>query len=407
MIDTGISGAPQVLVDGRPASTLLGDKSVVAAKLVRHLADHATPCGALPGVQLQSEVTEFALACISLGERMLDGHVTTTEDMGEVRAASARWARAGYPLELVLRILHEGVRKCGALLNVKAGTTDPAPLLEIQRTLFDLLERVTVAATASYLDEVAGTGGRDISADPVDRRAVRSAAGLRANERSDECTIVSLCISGEPAAASPPAAPGRQPAARVQAALVHQLGGTALRSLSPRGATVMLPGTPDREVIARVLEPFTERAAVPLIATMARSRSGTVPLAVQQVHELLALARQVRLSPGLYDMSDLALDYQIARPGAGRVRLAELIQPLERTPELIETLEVHIANDLNRQRTAKKMYVHANTVDYRLKRVAQLTGCDPTRPSGLRRLQAALLARRLEASQRRDRVRPE
>ncbi|WP_231609763.1 CdaR family transcriptional regulator, partial [Rhodococcus sp. CX] len=79
-----------------------------------------------------------------------------------------------------------------------------------------------------------------------------------------------------------------------------------------------------------------------------------------------------------------------------REYLARVLEPLDDTPELIETLETHIAHDLSRQLTARTLHVHANTVDYRLKRIAQLTGYDPTRPSGLRQLQAAIVARRLE-----------
>ncbi|WP_280381795.1 helix-turn-helix domain-containing protein, partial [Nocardia wallacei] len=46
-----------------------------------------------------------------------------------------------------------------------------------------------------------------------------------------------------------------------------------------------------------------------------------------------------------------------------------------------------------RQRTARLLHVHTNTVDYRLKRIGQLTGFDPTQASGLWYLRSALVAR--------------
>jgi DNA-binding PucR family transcriptional regulator len=43
------------------------------------------------------------------------------------------------------------------------------------------------------------------------------------------------------------------------------------------------------------------------------------------------------------------------------------------------------------------MRVHTNTVDYRLKRIGRLIGVDPTSPSGLLQVRAALVARAYRA----------
>ncbi|WP_174189768.1 PucR family transcriptional regulator, partial [Nocardia barduliensis] len=80
-------------------------------------------------------------------------------------------------------------------------------------------------------------------------------------------------------------------------------------------------------------------------------------------------------------------------PGPAREHLGSLLDPLDEHPELLETLQVHIAHNLNRGRTARLLHVHTNTVDYRLKRIAQLTGFDPTMASGLWHLRSALVAR--------------
>ena len=47
----------------------------------------------------------------------------------------------------------------------------------------------------------------------------------------------------------------------------------------------------------------------------------------------------------------------------------------------------------NRRRTARDLHVHTNTVDYRLRRIRDLTGHDPSLPSGRWYLEAALIAR--------------
>ncbi|WP_269814829.1 helix-turn-helix domain-containing protein [Nocardia aurea] len=58
----------------------------------------------------------------------------------------------------------------------------------------------------------------------------------------------------------------------------------------------------------------------------------------------------------------------------------------------MSTLRIHIGNDLDRQRTAARLGVHPNTVDYRLKRVARLTGHDPVPSTGIWKPTSALTA---------------
>ncbi|QSE89176.1 helix-turn-helix domain-containing protein [Rhodococcus pseudokoreensis] len=399
----------QILVDGRPASAPLRDTLTVAQNLVRHFADNVTPCGSLPGEQLQSDVMDFTIVCLGLGIQMLDEGISPTdEDLAEVRNSSARWAREGFPLKLVLRILHEGIREAGDLVASNAREEDLPELLVIQKVMFSLLECVTVAATTSYVEELEAVNSeRDGAAVNLvtallSGRNAATAARHAGVELADEYVVLGLSIPSHPTEAVThrrKAVVARQKLHRLQIELADAAGGAALCSLSPDGGTLLLPGSPERAWMVSLLDRIGAAAGVPLTATATRVRTDGIPAAADQVHELLGLAHQLGLEPGLYEMDDLALEYQLTRPGPGRTYLARLLEPLKGSPELVETLEVHIGHDLNRQRTAKQMHLHTNTVDYRLKRVAQLTGCDPTRPSGLRRIQAALVARRLEVEQ--------
>ena len=60
----------------------------------------------------------------------------------------------------------------------------------------------------------------------------------------------------------------------------------------------------------------------------------------------------------------------------------------------MQTLEAYIASGLNRRATAASLAVHANTVDYRMRRVLELTGLNPTDPADLPYIGAALVALR-------------
>ncbi|PSK32159.1 PucR family transcriptional regulator, partial [Nocardia seriolae] len=135
------------------------------------------------------------------------------------------------------------------------------------------------------------------------------------------------------------------------------------------------------------------------IPTTPTTPSPTLPLPTPRppTHLNTSVVAVLGLVRGLFRFDELALEYQLTRPGPGRDHLGSLLDPLDEHAELLETLQSHISNNLNRQRTARMLHVHTNTVDYRLKRIGQLTGFDPTQASGLWYLRSALVARTYQA----------
>ncbi|MGW8651581.1 PucR family transcriptional regulator [Nocardia salmonicida] len=88
----------------------------------------------------------------------------------------------------------------------------------------------------------------------------------------------------------------------------------------------------------------------------------------------------------------MAIEYQLTRPGPAREHLAGVIAPLATHPELLETLRTYMATGLNRKATGRRLHVHPNTIDYRLRRVSGLTDLDLTTAEGILRARIALLA---------------
>lgn len=82
---------------------------------------------------------------------------------------------------------------------------------------------------------------------------------------------------------------------------------------------------------------------------------------------------------------------------ARRELLSALLDPLQDNPDLLPTLELYLAEGLNRRRTAALLHVHPNTVDYRPRRIVALTGLDPGNPGDLQHIGAAFAARRVRA----------
>ncbi|MFD4433806.1 PucR family transcriptional regulator [Nocardia sp. NPDC058497] len=121
--------------------------------------------------------------------------------------------------------------------------------------------------------------------------------------------------------------------------------------------------------------------------TVARTR---LPEAVQEIKELSDLALSLGKPTGTYTLDDLMLEYQLTRPGPARDRLATRIVPLLEHPHLLDALQAHIRFGWDRKRAAAAVHLHPNSFSYRLRRVADLTGFDPSEPNDSRMLAAAL-----------------
>lgn len=86
---------------------------------------------------------------------------------------------------------------------------------------------------------------------------------------------------------------------------------------------------------------------------------------------------------------------------AGRAFAQEYLGALEEYDqdhqrELLHTLDAYYRSGQNPARAAETLYVHLNTVKYRLKRIQELTGHDPGDPGTGLDFQMALLIRRLD-----------
>ncbi|MDG3016267.1 PucR family transcriptional regulator [Speluncibacter jeojiensis] len=398
--DTGIAA---LQVAGEPMSTPLRNLRPLAADLVAHFSKTISPFGGLPEEQVLRDLTEVTVQCLQLGIQMLDEQrLPTDEDLADVRASAARRARAGVPLEEVLAVYHEGIRTVRDLVMEKAAPEDIADLQTGGRLLFSLVERLNIAASSSYLEEFRALTSDVHTATHTLVNALLSGANPTSVARQlglelqTDHLVVGLWVAPHPdevAAGRDKAAAARKKLGIIQSELAAQFGSPLLGLLSPQGGTLLIPGAPDWDQVREAVRLVSMSAEVDITASAVQVHTADIPAAAEQVHELLSLARQLGRPPGLYGLVDLALEFQVTRPGPGRAHLAQLLRPLDGSPELLQTLKVHVDNDLNRQRTANRLHLHTNTVDYRMKRIAQLTGLDPTRPSGLCTLKAAMVAR--------------
>ncbi|MEV0296876.1 helix-turn-helix domain-containing protein [Nocardia sp. NPDC050710] len=396
-------------IGGQPASVPLQNTDRVASRMVGYFATCMAPCRTLPGEQLRGDVTKMTRSCLALAAEMFDRRAVPNEErLTEVREAAAQWAREAVPLGTILRAYHEGLRIAFGLVTARAKADDVDELLVATDLMLELLEAITVAVSDAYVDEQHLVAREHQTASQTLASALLSGRGSSALARqagipiAESYQVVALSIPEHPDERDPRVdahVAARRKLRRLQSGLATAFESRALALLSTKGGTLLIPiGDEGPVLTAEVLAVLAEAAEVPLTATLVASDTDQVPESADQAHELLNLVRVGGRVPGLYEMADLAVEYQLTRGGPATRRIATILDPLDAHPELFDTMRAYLGNDMNRQLTARQLYVHPNTVDYRLRRIAQLTTIDLATSAGISQAAIALLARDLDRS---------
>jgi hypothetical protein len=127
------------------------------------------------------------------------------------------------------------------------------------------------------------------------------------------------------------------------------------------------------------------------LAVAKRGRSGLAD-GFREASDVLRLVAAGRRPSGMYSINDVLVEYAVIRHEEVTENLVAVIKPLRAHAVLWETLTALIDADYNRNKAAKNLFIHRSTLDYRLQRIASVTGCDPTSGRGVQLLTAALIA---------------
>ncbi|MEO3875724.1 helix-turn-helix domain-containing protein [Nonomuraea sp. B12E4] len=124
---------------------------------------------------------------------------------------------------------------------------------------------------------------------------------------------------------------------------------------------------------------------------------GTARGRVRALAEAAVLARKVsRVAPvervprRTYALADVFAELGASHTPQVDRWLREVARRLSDGPDLVMTLDDYYRNDMNRLRTATSLHIHPRTLDYRLRRVRELTGIDPGTTRGVRVLSTAV-----------------
>ena len=355
----------------------------------------------LPREQLEGEIVAICEGNLRVFfATLIEDRLPSAEELAEPRSSAARRAQERVPLDAVLTAYHVGGRIGWAALVEEARPEENAELIAAADGVQRYVQAVTGVVATAYLEEqqaihgeerdvrralVAALLSGDASAD-----ALATRAGLRL---APAWTVLALDLAEHPDERTEgvtAAVAGRRKVRRVQTTL--DTYGPALGSLDATGGVVLLPvvDTPLADLVAAL----SVAAGAPVLAgAVAEAARAALPAAGEQAREVLRLAGLLGKPPGVYVLRDVLLDYQLTRPSDAVPLLTGLLTPLN--PDLLGTVRTYLAENLDRRRTAAALHVHPNTLDYRLKRVVELTGLDPGTTDGLRLLAAAISLRTL------------
>lgn len=381
------ANADVLSLGGRPASHDLRATTDTTRRLVAHVLS-TSECRDLTDDAGRKVVTDIAERCVALAADVLDcGLQPTDSELARLRHAAAEWARMGVPLAPIQHAFHEGFSVGLRVVADRAVVGEHAALVDGAVLMFGLLDVVSEAVSSAYLDVY-----RSIASQRHDQAHAMVTALLAGDAHAAR---IAEGIGVEPATGYDVVAlhfPVRVDVQRIWTELTDFVTpGPPLAILSSSGGTVLLPdATPT--AVEELVAAFSVIADTPISAAAVLASPERVPDAAETAYELLRLAQRLNYRPDVYRIADLALEFQIARPGVGQRHLQRILDPLRRIPDLLPTLEAFVSTEANRKKAAKQLVVHPNTVDYRLKRIEQITGIDPMKSSGLRSLHAALIA---------------
>lgn len=405
-------GAPhQVPVIGgvRADVRLAGAVPALAKRMVTVFTEQLPTYATLPGEELAGDITRACEENLRSAVRtLLTGGLPSGHELEKQARSAARRAEEGVPLSAVLAAYHLGWRMGLDEVLAEAGPGDVAAMVATQHLLLAQLQLVTTVVTDAYQEVREALQGQELAArhdllsallDGQDAAEAAQRAGLRL---APAYAVLTLALGEHPDERRPDVSAtvaARRKVRRAQAELDQRTRGQALHALGPRGGRVLLPAQETEPALSAQWPLLTElvervacRAGARLRAGVATAAHDAVGAAVRESEEVLDVVRASGRGPGAYRVVDVLLDYQLSRPGAARDHLAALLAPLTPRPALLETLRAYAAHGFSRRDTATALHVHPNTVDYRLRRIALLTGLETATQPGLLRLQAALTA---------------
>jgi hypothetical protein len=317
----------------------------------------------------------------------------TEEELVPFRESARSRAEEGLPLEDLLHAYRLGGRLGWEALLETARPDEHPALLAAAELLMRYIDSVSAAIAQTYLDEHQHLVSEE------ERRQRALVEALIHPERETpalrelaERVGFPLANRYRPFAKALPGAPTH----------AHSQLASALRD---RGLLALTEGDRVTGLAAEDVDEAVFADGNGLFALGRPAPRTELGSGLDDMRLLLDLARRQRVD-GPVEAEAFVPELLLARSPDLAAGIAErVLGPLEayaerRSSGLLETLEVFLDCGLDRRRAAVRLHVHPNTLDYRLRRITELTGLEPGRPRDLVLLELALTRRKLAIAPR-------
>lgn len=304
-------------------------------------------------------------------DAVVHDHPPDVEQVGALQRMGRRRLEMGVPLEPMLHVYRVAGRTVWSALVAATEAGEEQALTDLGGSWMDFVDRAASIAASGYLDASHDHLRR------LDARRTALVEGLLAATDAADVAALGVEFATPIAAAYRPvlvAADGV--AARIDR-LAAACPAATLSGHRGRHVLLLVPGDADLADIRR-------RAGDALVVHGALSEPG--PALTAEVHDAQRLVELGWAAGrrGELSIDDLVVDQLVAAgPRLAANLAARVLGPLragDRTGVLVTTLVEWLATGAVPE-VARREVVHPNTVAYRLRRVAELTGLDPRIPN--------------------------
>jgi sugar diacid utilization regulator len=314
-------------------------------------------------------------AALSYSRALESGTGLSPQSGTRVRAAAESWAATGIPLDWMVREFGELTTRLADLLMGQQGVT----VRQVRNVLTadnNLMREFLAGANrwhsrARAERNVRGTG--DLVADLIAGRE------LAAEDESQLANAYLVAVVDLQEYVSVPQF-GRT---------VRKRGGRGTLIGASAEFVALIPDSDPRhthQVVQELEQQLNGQARV----GAARCERAAIRDGYREAADILRLVGAAGRAPGVYWLEDCLVEYAVSRNDTVAESLLSVLTPLTDHPVLWETLEALTRADFNRNDAAKHMFVHRSTLDYRLRRIEQMTGYNPTTSRGAQVLSAAM-----------------
>jgi hypothetical protein len=345
----------------------------------------------LPEEVVLGQIADITLRNIEIFfTSVIDGRPPSEEELVAFRESAKARATEGMPLEDLLHAYRLGGRLGWQAIVDEATSEEQEALKFGADLLMAYVDRVTAAVTEAYLEERQHPVSEEERSlrELLDSMMDTGPLDFRLQELAERFSFP-VSDRYRPFAEAVPGAAARD----------HSRMAAALRA---RGVLTLTEGNrvsgllgPDRDEVPTVAEGAVLAVGEP---------TGRAELAESMEEVRLLVDFGCRLGRvGLISRTELLPELLLARsPRLAALLERQALGPLEeyaerRSSDLVETLMAFLALDLDRRAAAEHLHVHRNTLDYRLRRIAELTGFDLGKVDDLVLLALAARARAVAA----------